>query len=72
MPAIQTAEEATDIAIRFARKYLPLLSVLNPLKASFGNGKWVVVLDVGVFAVKKATFTVDATSGDVAAYDFSD
>lgn len=66
MPPINSADQATEKAVQFVKKYF---AFQQPISARQADGKWLVKINVGIFQEQIATVTIDATSGDVTAYE---
>ncbi|MBI2871766.1 MAG: hypothetical protein HYY00_01080 [Chloroflexi bacterium] len=64
--AVNTAQEATDIAVGFLKQYKQLVT---PVKAQREGDEWTVLVDVGVFRTIIATFHIDAATGAIKDYD---
>jgi uncharacterized membrane protein YkoI len=63
---IKTAEEATEKARAFIKKYR---MIARPLKAVRENGVWAVEIDVGPILVAVAQVKIDANTGDILEYN---
>ena len=63
---IRSAEEATEIAQSFIKKYR---TIARPIKAVRQGGTWLVEIDVGPIFTVIAKIKIDAGSGDVLEYD---
>ncbi|MFH0847094.1 MAG: PepSY domain-containing protein [Chloroflexota bacterium] len=63
---VKSAEEATEIAELFLKKYRWLV---RPLKAMRGDDVWTVEVDVGLIGVAVATVKIDAKTGAVQEYN---
>lgn len=61
----KSAEEATDIALSFARKHYPFA---RPLRAEKAFGTWEVQIDVGLTTAKIASFVIDIETGKIVNY----
>ena len=68
MPKVESAAQATDIAVEFLKKYYPLSQ--RPLKATQEQEKWVVEVDVGSFLVRVARVSIDAKTADIVTFEF--
>lgn len=66
MPKVESADQATDIAVDFLKRYYKVLQ--KPLRASLDDGKWLVEVDVGLFFIVVAKVTVDAGTGAITDY----
>lgn len=66
MPKIESADQATEIAVGFLKKYYQILQ--RPLSAKPEQGKWVVEVDVGAFFTIVAKVTIDAATGTILDY----
>ena len=66
MPKVDSADQATEIAVDFLKKYYQILQ--RPLSAKLENGKWIVEVDIGPFLTKVAKVTVDAETGIILDY----
>lgn len=66
MPEIKSAEEATEVARSFIKKYR---IIALPIKAIREGDLWNVELDVGPLAVKVAKVKVDAKTGSIISYE---
>ena len=64
--AVNSAQEATDIAVGFLKQYKPFVT---PIKAHRQGNEWTVLIDVGVFKTLVATFHIDAATGTIKEYD---
>lgn len=64
MGPVTTADEATQIAVEFVRRYRP---VVLPLKV--GRDIWVVEVDVGIFQVIWGWVKVSAATGAILEYE---
>jgi hypothetical protein len=64
--AIKTAEEATDKARSFVKKYR---AYAKPLRAIRVGECWSVEIDVVAFISKIAKIKIDAKTGDVVEYN---
>ena len=67
MPKVESAAQATDIAVEFLKKHYKIFH--RPLKATQEQGKWVVEVDVGSFLMQVARVSIDAETGDIASYE---
>ena len=67
MPKVESAVQATDIAVEFLKQHYPIFH--RPLKATQEQGRWVVEVDVGPFLVKTARVFIDAETGDITSYE---
>jgi len=65
MARVETAQDATEIAVGFLREYF---RYVMPVKAAREDDVWVVQLDVGAFKARIATVRVDAESGGILDY----
>ena len=63
---VKSAEEATEIAHSFIKKYRP---IALPLKALREDDVWNVDIDVGPLAVKIAKVKIDAKTGNIISYE---
>jgi len=66
MLKVESADQATEIAVDFLKRYYKVLQ--KPLRASLDNGKWLVEVDVGLFFTVVAKVTVDAATGAITDY----
>ena len=66
MPKIESADQATEIAVGFLKKHYQILQ--KPLKASLDHGKWAVEVDVGLFFTVVAKVSIDAATGAIVEY----
>jgi uncharacterized membrane protein YkoI len=66
MPEVKTAEEATEIARSFIKKYR---IIALPVKAVREDDVWNVEIDVGPLAVRIAKVKVDAKTGNIMSYE---
>jgi hypothetical protein len=64
---IESAEQATEIAVDFLKKYYQILQ--KPLSARLEQGKWTVEVDVGVFHTLAARVIIDASTGRILTYE---
>ncbi|MBI2831391.1 MAG: hypothetical protein HYX79_03950 [Chloroflexi bacterium] len=62
---INTAEEATNVALNFIKKHRWWA---RPLRAIQENGIWLVEVDVGPVYAAVAKVKIDAKSGDILEY----
>lgn len=67
MPKVESAAQATDIAVEFLKNYYQLIQ--RPMNAAQENGTWVVEVDVGSFLVKVARVSINADTGDIVSYE---
>ena len=67
MTKVESAVQATDIAVEFLKRHFPIFH--RPLKAGREQGAWVVEVDVGPFLVKVARVSIDAETGDITSYE---
>lgn len=65
MPEVKSAEEATQIAHSFIKKYR---AVAYPLKAVRQGDVWLMEMDVGPVFVKVARLKIDAKTGEILEY----
>ena len=63
---VKNAEEATEIASSFIKKYR---LIALPIKAVKEGEVWNVEIDVGPLAVKLAKVRVDAKTGNIISYE---
>jgi hypothetical protein len=63
---IVTAEQATEIALKFIKKHR---SYARLLKATKKAEVWSIKLDVGVMVEKIATVNIDVKNGQIIDYD---
>ncbi|MDI6810930.1 MAG: hypothetical protein QMD80_04540 [archaeon] len=63
---VKNAEEATEIAYSFIKKYR---LIALPIKAVKEGEVWNVEIDVGPLAVKLAKVRVDAKTGSIISYE---
>ena len=66
MPKLDSADQATEIAVDFLREYYELLH--KPLMARLEQGKWLVEVDVGLYFTVVAKITIDAETGAILEY----
>lgn len=66
MSNIESAEQATEIAVDFLKKYYQILQ--KPLSAKLEQGQWIVEVDVGVFHTIAARVVIDAETGKILTY----
>ena len=66
MAKIDSADQATEIAVAFLKKHYQILH--KPLSAKLEQGKWVVEVDVGLFFTLIAKVTVDGATGTILDY----
>jgi len=66
---IKSAEEATERAILFIKKYR---NFARPIKAIRENDSWLVEIDVGPILTTIAKIKIAAESGDVLEYTIPD
>lgn len=67
MPKVESATQATDIAVEFLKKYYPIS--YRALKATQEDGEWVIEVDVGAFLVRVARVSIEAETGDITSYE---
>jgi hypothetical protein len=67
MGNVESAEQATEIAVDFLKKYYQILQ--KPLSARLEEGKWIVEVDVGVFHTIAARVVIEADTGKILTYD---
>ncbi len=66
MPKIESADQATGIAVGFLKTYYEILQ--RPLSAKLDQGNWIVEVDVGPFFPKIAKVTIEAETGTILDY----
>ncbi|MBI4296488.1 MAG: hypothetical protein HY667_05170 [Chloroflexi bacterium] len=69
MPEIKSAQEATERALEFIKKYRPFV---RPMKAVKSDDTWLVEIDVGPIATRIAKLKLDVKSGDILEYSIPD
>lgn len=67
MPAVRTADQATDLALAFLRR--SGWTFVRALSAHQKDGTWVVEVDVGALSVRKGNLKVDSRTGAIVEYD---
>jgi uncharacterized membrane protein YkoI len=67
LPAVKTADQATDVALSFLKK--SGWSFARALSAHEKNGSWVVQVDVGALTFQAGTLKVNARTGAIIEYD---
>jgi hypothetical protein len=67
VPKVESAVQATDIAVDFLKKHFPILH--RPMKATREQETWAVEVDVGPFLVKVARVSIDAETGEITSYE---
>lgn len=65
MPAINTAEDAVNVAERLLERYYAFRKLLNARRQ---DGMWLVEFDVGIISKQLARITLDAATGDIMEY----
>lgn len=63
---VTSAEQATNIAINFLKRYYYFA---RPVSAKRSNGTWEVLLDVGIVERKVARTEIDGATGEIVAYE---
>jgi hypothetical protein len=63
---LYTAEEATELALKFVKRHR---SYARLLKATKEGDTWHVRMDIGLIATKIATINIDAKNGQIIDYD---
>ena len=66
MSKVESADQATEIAVGFLKEYYKILQ--RPLSAKLEQEKWVVEVDVGPFFPKVAKVVIDAENGTILDY----
>ena len=67
MPTIEFADQATEVAVTFLKKYHTVLQ--RPYRAKLLEGKWVVEVDIGAFFTRMAKVFIDPATGSILEYD---
>ena len=67
MPKIESADQATQIAVDFLKQYHTVLQ--RPHRARVDQGKWVVEVDIGVIFTRMAMVIIDSESGRIEEYE---
>ena len=67
MPEIESADQATEIAVTFLREYHAVLQ--RPYRARLDQGKRVVEVDIGAFFTRMAKVLIDPETGRISEYD---
>ena len=63
MPKIESAEQATDIAVSFLKKHYTTRQ--EPLTVRPEQGYWVVEVDVGAFLARIARVIINGETGEI-------
>ena len=66
MPNVDSADQATDIAVGFLKEHYQISQ--RPLSAKLEQGKWVVEVDVGRFLTAVAKVTINSDTGTIMEY----
>ena len=66
---VKTAEEATQIAVAFVKKYY---GFVFPIETKKEDHRWIVDLDVSVFRPRFARVKVDSVTGSVENFSVRD
>ena len=67
MPKIESASQATEVAVEFIKEYYKIMQ--RPLSAKLEQEKSVVGVDVGPFFPKVAKVVIDAKHGTILGYE---
>ena len=67
MAKIESADQATEIAVSFLKQYHTVLQ--RPHKARVDQGTWVVEVDIGAIFTRMAKVIIDQESGRILEYE---
>ena len=67
MPKIESANQATEIAVVFLKEYYKIRQ--RPLSTKLEQEKWVLEVDVGAFFPRVAKVVIDAENGTILDYE---
>ena len=67
MAKIESADQATEIAVAFLKEYHTVLQ--RPHRARLEQKTWVVEVDIGAIFTRMAKVSIDADTGRILEYD---
>ena len=67
MAKIESADQATKVAVTFLKEYHTVLQ--RPYRAKLLEVKWVVEVDIGAFFTRMAKVFIDPDTGRILEYD---